>query len=53
MYSAQIIQDSDGQLVLPFEEHVLAELGWEIGDTLQWYQENNAVYIKKGNDNVE
>lgn len=31
-----IEQDEDGELILPLSDEVLSELGWKIGDTLNW-----------------
>lgn len=36
MDEVTIIEDSDGQLILPFTENVLNQMGWDTGDELLW-----------------
>lgn len=36
MDEVTIIEDSDGQLILPFTENVLKQMGWDTGDELLW-----------------
>jgi hypothetical protein len=44
----QLEQDSDGELILPFGEDILEEMGWQVGDTLQWIDNGDGTYsIKK------
>jgi len=35
-YQVSLEEDSNGDLVFPFDEDMLAELGWDVGDTLKW-----------------
>lgn len=44
-------EDSDGNLILPFDGDMLEELGWNTGDTLQWFDNNDGTFsIKKYED---
>ena len=46
-----VMQDSDGQLVFPFDTETLAQMGWATGDTLNWtLEENGTVVLTKSND---
>ena len=52
MIEARVIEDSEGQLVLPFSADVLNQMGWEVGDELLWeiVDDNNSMpvaYVKK------
>jgi hypothetical protein len=44
-----LIEDPEtGDLVMPFPEGMCDELGWEIGDTLQWnVQEDGTIILTK------
>ena len=48
MDQVTLIEDSDGQLMLPFTENILNQMGWDIGDELSWeINENDTVTITK------
>lgn len=48
MDQVTIIEDSDGQLLLPFTEDLLSQMGWNTGDTLQWeINEDDTATITK------
>ena len=48
MDQVTLIEDSDGQLMLPFTENILNQMGWDIGDELLWeIKENDTVTITK------
>lgn len=50
-YTATVVEDDNGELVLEFDPAVVETLGWNIGDTLQWIiDENDRVWIKKADD---
>lgn len=42
-YTAVVEQDGD-DLILPLPTELLAELGWQIGDTLQWTQHDDGSW---------
>jgi len=51
MTTVNLIEDSDGELILPFDENTLDDMGWEVGDTLQWIDNNDGTFsIKKYED---
>lgn len=48
MDQVTLIEDSDGQLMLPFTENILNQMGWDTGDELLWeINENDTVTITK------
>lgn len=46
----QVEEDEEGNLVLPFSEELLKEVGWKEGDTLSWQDNNDGSFslTKKG-----
>jgi hypothetical protein len=36
MAIVKLEQDENGELILPLDEKMCKELGWEIGDTILW-----------------
>lgn len=52
MYTVKIIEDENGQLFLPFPDEVLKHLGADIGDTLEWSDNNDGTFsiVKKQDD---
>ena len=36
--------DESGDLVLPFNDELMAETGWSIGDTLEWIDNNDGSW---------
>ena len=40
----QLEEDSDGNLVLPLTLDVLKEVGWGLGDTLKWIDNNDGTF---------
>lgn len=42
-----VMEDSDGQLYLQFEEHELNQVGWDIGDEIIWEVEDNVARATK------
>lgn len=48
MDQVTILEDSDGQLVLPFSPELINQMGWDIGDELLWeVNDNETVTITK------
>ena len=51
MDEVTLFEDSDGQLVMPLDEKLLAQMGWDFGDKLQWdMHDEHTVYITKKDD---
>lgn len=51
MTIVKIEQDSDGDLILPFDADTLEELGWSTGDILQWTDNGDGTFsIRKHED---
>ena len=44
MDKVTLIEDSDGQLLLPFTEDMLNQMGWDIGDTIIWEENEDGTY---------
>ena len=43
-----------GELVLPFSDEILAEVGWQVGDVLVWKDEGNGSWsLSKKKDHSE
>jgi hypothetical protein len=36
--------DGSGDLVLPLTDEIMAEAGWQIGDTLEWIDNENGTW---------
>ena len=47
----QLEKDSDGELVLPFNEEMLDELGWGVGDTLTWTDNGDGTFSISKHEN--
>jgi len=43
-YQVSLEEDSNGDLILPFDEDMLAELGWDVGDTLKWTDNGDGTF---------
>jgi hypothetical protein len=44
-------EDSDGELILPLDFDLINQMGWNVGDTLQWIDNGDGTYsIKKHED---
>ena len=41
----EIEKDSDGELILPLGEDLMDQMGWKVGDTIQW--------IDNGDESIE
>lgn len=50
-YVEKVIYDEEHDCyLLPFSDKLLAELGWEVGDTLIWCIEGEDVCLRKYED---
>lgn len=54
MYESVTQEDSDGNLLIELPEGLLSQLGWSIGDTLEWSEGDNKTFIltKKDDDDA-
>ena len=44
-------EDSDGELILPLDLDLVDQMGWQIGDTLKWIDNDDGTFsIKKYED---
>jgi len=49
-YTLEIQEDDNGDLFIQFPDDVIEELGWEVGDILEWKLKGNGVVLSKLND---
>lgn len=50
-WTVELIEDPEtGELVLPFPPDLLAQVGWDFGDTLVWDMQGDAVVVTKKDD---
>jgi hypothetical protein len=35
-YETIVEKDENNELVIPFDEELMSEIGWEVGDTIEW-----------------
>jgi hypothetical protein len=40
----KIEKDENNELVIPFDEELMSEIGWELGDTIQWTQNEDGSF---------
>ena len=53
IYTVQLEEDENGDLVLPFADEILEELGWKVGDQLVWKDNGDGTYtISKDQDDI-
>jgi bifunctional DNA-binding transcriptional regulator/antitoxin component of YhaV-PrlF toxin-antitoxin module len=45
IYKAKVEEDSNGNLILIFPDELMEEMGWEVGDDLEWDVVNGEVQI--------
>jgi hypothetical protein len=43
-YVITLVEDDDGNLVLPFTDEILNEAGWEEGDSLEWKDNKDGTF---------
>ena len=46
-YMVQVELDENGDECLPFPEELIAELGWQPGDTISWRQNGDTWILSK------
>ena len=39
--------DENGDLILPLDDEIFAETGWEIGDTLEWIDQKDGSWLMR------
>jgi len=44
-YTVELFEDDNGDLILPFPEELIEEVGWEDGDILEFKIEGEGVRI--------
>jgi bifunctional DNA-binding transcriptional regulator/antitoxin component of YhaV-PrlF toxin-antitoxin module len=49
-YTLEIQEDDNGDFFIQFPDDVIEELGWEVGDILEWKLKGNGVVLSKLND---
>ena len=50
-YNVKLEEDENGDLILPLNSDIMAQMGWDIGDELVWEESfNNTWTIRKKND---
>ena len=51
-WTVKLVEDSEtGEIILPFPPELLAQMGWDFGDTIQWDLDEDlgmAILTKKG-----
>ena len=52
-YTVRIELDDNGEECLPFPDELLAELGWQPGDTICWRPEGDGWVLTKREENDE
>jgi antitoxin component of MazEF toxin-antitoxin module len=51
-YTTEIQVDDNGDFFFIIPDDLIQELGWDIGDTIEWVIEGNSVILsKKANNN--
>jgi len=54
MYTVKVIEDENGQLILPLPDEVLKHLGADIGDTIVWTDNNDGTFsLTRKEDNAK
>ena len=49
-WTVTVIEDGD-DVVLPFPDELLASVGWQEGDTLEWLDNENSTWtLRKASD---
>jgi hypothetical protein len=54
-WTVTLVEDPEtGELIMPFSPDMLAQVGWDFGDTLIWKDEGNGSWslTKKETDNA-
>ena len=43
----KLVNDEDGNLVLPLSDDILKEVGWDVGDVIDWVDNNDGSWTMK------
>ena len=43
----ELIEDSDGDLLLPLDSDLLYDMGWEVGDNITWTVVDDTLHLEK------
>jgi plastocyanin len=43
-YETIVEKDENNELVIPFDEDLMSEIGWEVGDTIEWTENDNGSF---------
>jgi plastocyanin len=43
-YETIVEKDENNELVIPFDEELMSEIGWEVGDTIEWTENDNGSF---------
>lgn len=49
-FTVTLQEDEFGDIVFPIPEEVIEELGWEVGDDLEYTVDGDSFYLKKISD---
>ena len=41
-----------GELLLPFSDELLEQVGWNIGDTIEWIDNNDGTWTMRKKDEI-
>ncbi|WJZ48337.1 AbrB/MazE/SpoVT family DNA-binding domain-containing protein [Synechococcus phage DSL-LC02] len=44
-YTVELFEDDNGDLILPFPEELIEEVGWEDGDVVEFKIDNQGIRI--------
>lgn len=50
MWTVQLEEDENGELIMPLPTDLLAQMGWDVGDDLIWQEHNGTWSLKKVED---
>jgi hypothetical protein len=43
-YETIVEKDENNELVIPFDEELMLEIDWEVGDIIQWSENENGSF---------
>lgn len=49
-YSVELQEDENGDLIMPIPSELLAQMGWDEGDTLIWEEHFGTYSLRKKNE---
>ena len=52
-YTANVIEDENGEFLIPLPEDMLEELGWKVGDTIDWGDNKDGSYTLTKKEHTE